>query len=652
MNDNDASLPESSLTAGVRWRHASAAFVLCALALALGHLLLVNYFAPLRAIFASKPIQGVDYDLHIGQVYRVVEGLRGWGKSWVYDVRLVAGQPEGTITDAGSKGWQLWTYAWTLAGVSLPIAFNTWVLLAMLACPLLAFAAARCFDLTPGASLAAAAMASALWFFDSFTHWVWFVGMVSWALASCLCPLTIGLFYRFVETRKAVFAVGCGACMSIGHLIHPYTFFVLLAPFAGLYIRGLRSFSWKTHLSVAAMALGTLLVNAYWLAVALRQWHYVLDSAFYAQGRISFILNDFIDVLRVGSDTGVIGVRGGFRVFFLASAIAGLSLWWRRHDRRALPLALGILGLTVFAYLGGKLNALAQIQPYRMLVASGMLSVVPAAFFFQSLDWRSFRQLPAAFQMLVLVLALSGVQHLAQQVLYFTPDVIPEVENFPDGSASPITKYGYLTRIDGPSHITYSVPHDPYIEPDYERCIQWLETNVREGSRLLVHGGVLGERIAWRTKLEVIGGFVERNVLHAYANYFRRYAEPPSPAVLAEYLRTYSIDYVVAIPQPSFDTSDALRIVTDVGRYRIYRTVRPTQRVLSGRGIVKAQTNRIDVSASDPSLPLVLSYHFHEALRCKPNCTIERETHTIDSVGLIRIPAPHPRAIRIYNAYP
>jgi hypothetical protein len=94
-----------------------------------------------------------------------------------------------------------------------------------------------------------------------------------------------------------------------------------------------------------------------------------------------------------------------------------------------------------------------------------------------------------------------------------------------------------------------------------------------------------------------------------------------------------------------------LRPVHATGRFRIYQTLRPSGRVLGGRGRLSARTNRIDVVDSDPALPLVLSYHFHEALRCQPDCRVERETNTMDVVGMIRVPAPHPRDISIFNAY-
>jgi hypothetical protein len=66
---------------------------------------------------------------------------------------------------------------------------------------------------------------------------------------------------------------------------------------------------------------------------------------------------------------------------------------------------------------------------------------------------------------------------------------------------------------------------------------------------------------------------------------------------------------------------------------------------------VRARTNRIEVAGSDPDRPLVLSYHYHEALRCEPSCRVERDTNSMDVVGLIRVPAPHPRELQIVNTY-
>jgi hypothetical protein len=72
---------------------------------------------------------------------------------------------------------------------------------------------------------------------------------------------------------------------------------------------------------------------------------------------------------------------------------------------------------------------------------------------------------------------------------------------------------------------------------------------------------------------------------------------------------------------------------------------------LQGSGQVRARTNTLDVQATAEHQDLVLSYHWHEALRCTPRCKVERFKIHRDPVGLIRIPAPHPASFTIYNSY-
>src|SRR5205823_4166500 len=158
--------------------------------------------------------------------------------------------------------------------------------------------------------------------------------------------------------------------------------------------------------------------------------------------------------------------------------------------------------------------------------------------------------------------------------------------------------------------------------------------------------------LAWRGPFEVIGGFVERNIAHAYANYFRQYAESvPSEFELARYLHVFAVGWIVT-NRPEFERyGSVVERVATIGGRNVYRTLEPVRRILSPSGSARATENRIEVKGADPAQPIVLSYHFHEALRCRPNCRIERAPVDIDRVGLIQIPIPHPEDVVIYNAY-
>lgn len=634
------------------------------LAVAAGHVALTAYFVSVKDIFARRALSGEDYDIHASQTFRVLEGLKHWGKSWVYDVSLLAGQPEGTIFDAGNKGWELWTVVLHSLGVHEATAFNSFVLVVMLAGPPVVYTAGRLFDLTPAASCGAAALASALWFFDSFFHWAWWVGMVSSAASAYLGLLPCALLFRFLERtpkeagRAALLLVSCAVSLAVAHLIHPYVWFAVAAPMLVLYLRRFEQLPRRAHLGIVAVAAFVLGVNAYWLHNALAHWHYVLDSAYYAQGGAPFLWSDFAGLLRDGSDTGLIGTRTGVRVLVLALGVAGLVSLRRAADRRALPWGVALGVCFTLAYFGVYIPGGAQTQPYRNVMPLALFATLPAATFVEAIGAKRdvLRAHPGLAGAGVVALVVLG-QHLLTQVLYFFPRALPEPKPAYDGSPSPISKYGHLTLPvrGGFADIHYGLPHEAPGTGALDAAVTWVERNVPEGARVLVEHGSLGERIARETGVEVMGGFFERNIAHAEANFFRRYhgGRLATPAEIAEYVRLYNIGWVIT-QQPRADL-DAARAVLEplppALPFRVYRTRLPVAPLLQGRGSVRARTNVIEVSATDPREELILSYHFHESLRCQPACRLSRKLIGGDRVGLIGVPAPHPARFTIFNGY-
>lgn len=630
----------------------SIAFWLGVAAVVALHLILINYFMPLRAVFGGVLIQGGDFDTHIGQAFRVLEGLRGWGHGWVYDVKLLAGQPEGVIFDTDNKGWELWTYAWSQLGVSEATAFNTYVLCAMLCCPFVVFAAARLFGSSLGGSALAAAMASSLWFFDSFCHWQWWVGMVSYAFASYFALLPLALFYRFIESRNWRYAAFAALANAVAHLIHPYSFFILVAPMLALYVRGARVAPKSTHIATAGIALVTIAVNLYWLAPALAHVHYILNSAFYCDTGLDHLLSDFFDILRDPDDSGVIGTRAGFRFLYFALAAAGFAWLYRRGDRRLLAFGWLLSALFALGYLGSHIPGALQIQPYRHVLPLSFGATLPAAVFCETLVHdHMWTKLQWSARASLAVASVFLLQHLGIEALYFLPNLIPEADAVIHGAPSPISKYGFLSEPDM-SHVNYRLPPEPWIEGNLDEVATWVEKNLPAGARVLAETTTLGERLAWKTQVEVMGGFLERNLEHAHANFFRYYgSRAVSENELAEYLRTFNIGWVITqAKRDDFEHASALEPLPQVGNWYVYKTRLSVSPFLIGSGTLQASTNTIQVAGSSPE-QLLLAYHWHESLRCVPQCRIERQRTKYDGVGLIRIPAPHPANFTIFNSY-
>ena len=623
------------------------AFALASLALLAFHAAVFLYFVPVAAWWSDQPMTGVDFETHIAQVWRVLEGLDGWGKSWVYDVRLLAGYPHGVIFDADNKGWELWTWALRGLGFSQGQAFNLFVVAAHWGVLAVSFVSARLFGLGRFAALAAAAMGSLLWFFDSFSHWCWWVGMVAYGFASYLCLLPMALFYRWLRDRKGWQAAATGLSLGLVHLVHPYSFFILVGPLLAMYVRGARGLGARGHAAVLGIVATTVAMNGWWLAVALRFWHYILDSGYFGQSGAQFLVADMFGLVLDTATSGMIGTRTGFRVLAIAAAVVGMVMWRRERDRRWLPFAVGMGAMAALCYLGAYVWVFRQIQPYRHVLPLCFMAVIPAAAALEGAVRRgALRGLGLGPKVALGLLALPAAQHLVADVLYYAPESLPKVAPLYNNGWLPITTQGF-----GPQP---AYRHDALTE-DYDAVAAWVRATDDGQSRFLVEEPTLGEQLSWRTDAQVLGGFTYRNLQHSHANLFRRRKEGiAGDAELRAYFETYAVEYVIITrPGKTWDRRPAvLELVTQVGTHRVYRTKITPRLVAEGGGMVTGSTNLLRVTGSEPQEDLVLRYHWLETLACRPHCTVERApVDAFDSVGFIKIAAPHPADLEIYNAY-
>jgi len=621
------------------------AWALAAALVFLGPVGLLAYFGGAR-LLADTPQSGFDFDTHVSQVWRVLEGLQGWGRPWIYDVQHLAGYPNGTIFDADNKGWEIFTWALVSLGVPQGRAFNLFVVAAHLGVAPVVYASARLFRLRRGTSLLAAGMAVLYWYFDSWNHWEWFVGMVAYAIAGYLFLLPLAAFWRWTEERRWWQAGVCAVSMGAAHLVHPYTFFILVGPMAALYLRSARTLARREHAVVWGIAAFTVAVNGWWLWNALRFWHYILDSSMFGHTTLESLAWDVLGLVGDPAAQGVVGNRTGFRLLLLAGGIVGVVAWWRRADARALPFAVGLAVLLVLTYLGGY-TFFANVQPHRHVGPTGFLAVIPAAGVVElATRERLWARVSRPGWALVIVLAVPAVQHLARDVLYFTARSLPPPKKLLDGQQVWYTMLGY-----GP-HGDFS-----YADWNHDELAAWVRAHDDGTARFLVENWHVGEQLTWKTDAQILGGFIWRNMEHSWANFFRRKPQGiASPGELRRYLQTYGVRWVIIATPPEqapwWDRSPELEKVANVGHFRIYRTKVGVSLLAEGRGKVEASANRILVTGSDPGRDVVLRFHWMEMLACGPDCRIVREEiDEVDGVGFIRVPAPHPMDFEIRNVY-
>jgi hypothetical protein len=470
--------------------------------------------------------------------------------------------------------------------------------------------------------------------------------MVAYVMAAYFFLLPLALFHRFLENRRWWQAVLTTVLLGCAHLVHPYTFFILVGPMAALYARAFRTLGRSGHVAITSIVLGVLAINAYWLITAFAFWHYILDSAFFGAGTLRLLGLDFLGLLVSPVTSGIIGTRTGFRFLFIAAAIVMLVLWRRDKDPRFAPFAWGLGLMLGLAYLGGYVGLTAQIQPYRHVLPAAYMAVIPAAALIETL-WRRgvFARLSRTAKVALGLLAIPAVQHLAADITYYFPDKLPEVEPLLEGTTVPITASGH-----GPQ---YNYRHFD-MPPVYHALADWVNEHDDGQSRFLIQVGEVGEQLLWTTEAQILGGFQHRNLAHAYSNLFRRSAQGiVSEEEMREYLETYGVKWViVTFRKGRFDLmSEVLERHADVREHTIYRAKIEPSLFAEGSGTIDIDVNRISVRGTDPEQDVVLRFHWFEKLVCEPGCTIEQEPVQGAPVGFIRIPAPHPADFTIENGY-
>jgi hypothetical protein len=371
------------------------------------------------------------------------------------------------------------------------------------------------------------------------------------------------------------------------------------------------------------------------------------------------LLCDLVNLRCDGANTGGLGTRSGLRSACLLMALAWLWLRQRAGKRSQPALGWGIgLGYGT-AYVGASFAALSPYQLYQQLIPAALLSTVPAAAFLRELVAQRFVAAlpasPAPLRVGVLVAACAlGQQYLSGEVAYFLPELAPEPKISPEGTRSLLSQFGFLWIPGVPNAPRFGIARSAAAYPP---LTSWLQAHAQPGARILVDDAAIGEGLARSDHFEILGGECRRWLQHVAACYpLARERSLAAPSQhLIQHLQRFAVEWVIGAA-PALRTSSAiLHYEATVAGFHIARPTFSVNRVLQGHGSVRAAANRLEVRSSEPAASLILSYHWHPALRCRPDCRVERESGTAwsgpDQVGFIRIPAPHAANLTVWNSY-
>jgi hypothetical protein len=280
----------------------------------------------------------------------------------------------------------------------------------------------------------------------------------------------------------------------------------------------------------------------------------------------------------------------------LVTALLG-SVWSaRRGERGPLVCAWAAVGVFVCAYLFAYSEALVQTQPYRFLVSTELLAIVPASVGLVRLGglWRQANRegrLAAVCVGLMLVPSLTG--------------------------------YGF--------DFMYGLRHHARgLGADKRQIVAWLNAQGSRPGRVLCEDDELGNVLPYFTGREVIGSSMVREAPLVQSWPVTAFEQSFGRTNLAAYLDLYNIAFAVA-KSPRWTSSlqapgAGLTPAAQFGAHVILaRTGVPASYVWQApaldRTVVRAEPNHIVIEEA-PAGRFVIKYHFLRSLACGDGATL------------------------------
>jgi hypothetical protein len=614
-------------------RRADPALVATALLLA-AHVGLVLHFTPRGFLSMPAPFLTSTFALEAYRADRALRALEATGHFSTYDPQVLAGQVAGVWEPLGTRALALLTLLATRLHVELSRAQCAVAVSLHALLPVAGYFAAR----ASGRSRKVAAVVVAAWslltFFDALTHYAWFSGRISFALACAVVVLEMASVDRALAERRIRWVVAAAVAATVCVLLHPLP---ALLGAAAVVVTAARS-SVPPRLRVMAF-LPALLPVA--MVVALNGSGVAtsepLASVFHVGPSSAFW-----DLLEIpGPGYGAAGSsRTSLRVLCIG---AGWLAWYRGHRRFGAVETLAAAALAV-AYLGALLPIAWPIDPYFFAIAAVFAATLPAADLVASIQWSELvRGAPAGARAALLVVAVIAVPRAARTVLTYAPELLPE------------------RHVRGPSDLAVSALggiNEPFPDPlGYDppparlnALAVHLQREDASGGRVLTDDAAVAGFLALRTSLPVLGPLGERGAPASVADPTPLLEGRAGAGSIADFVDRYGVAFVVLAGRPGpFDAADPhFAAAVDVAGYRVRRVAQPTSIVARGEARVEPST-RGSVRVSGAVGPRVtLRYHYAPGLACRPHCRVEMDPQSGDGLGFVSVPNP-PAAFEIFS---
>jgi hypothetical protein len=593
-----------------------------------------------EALVARSPALPLAHDDFALQFYYGQLGAELWretGLPYGFDPSFLAGYAKNPLYYPSSGIFELALALFAHADPVLVFDRCAFVLLAI--APLCAWAAAAAFGLTPGAQLAATALAVVPQRLAPSADYAPFLeasGMLPFVFAASLALLALGWIARASQRRSARDAALLAAVATLLVIAHPTSLILIAAPAAVAYAAAARALGSRGHLALAAAALppaAALLP----IAVGFARYGATADLGdFYTPGGREHFAppGGWLAPLRASSPDPV-----WLSALPLVAGALGLWFWWR-EQRRLLAAILGaqLVALGGLAYYGAPLG-LSALGPARFTLPLAQALLLPAAHALARIGssgarWlrssHALAQRPNATRAAALAAAagLIGVG-LASRV-WLRSAQIPALERASGFRAHAAGLLAFLReRVDPRTRLL----HEETDREQHRYYGSHLAALFPGATGALLAGGPAPHALVRENALRFIGGTLAGMPLYDLGD----------PELRAQ-LDRYNVGQILCwsrIAQARFAAIPWLDFEASYDRFRLYRVRDPAGWFARGAGELERVGRRLHlrgVEGEDGAA--VLRFHYQPTLRSRPPRALGPQPIEGSGLAFIRIDDP------------
>jgi len=605
----------------------------------------ITIFLKPQDIFSNSPIYTDDYSMHFSHCLSTKRFLLPEGKCWGYDPFFLAGYPSGALVDADNKGWEMLFFIFS--PLSEGFAFKLYLISFLLLYPFFLYGAARNFNLSETQSLLASVL-GVLYFYLSLTVDFVYWGMLSYTFMCFFSLYIFSLFYKLFERfswKRYLILTFLSSLLLLMHILSPVHLFI---PILILYLLNFKKLSPVHHGLMALMGVVILLANSYWLIPTIK----FFDDKTARPENYNFSLqidsiSEFINVY-VKQKISKLYRRSPelnntfIEVILLLFGICGLSTWWKEKKLKLfLPFAGGVFFIFIVAYYGSHTKFFPQLQPQRFTVPMNLFLIIPASV---------------------------GISLVLQNIF----------------------KGKSVTTILFISSLTFALLVGPVLKPlkiiyrdklyrlncefpaPAKDLLNWLEANTTPEGRILLedsefdtdhqyYGAHLPALFPEYVKREFLcGPRPKYPIKHSYASFtagllFEKKIGDYSLDDLQQQFNLYNVKWIVCWSEESEEYfnhfPEYLMKLQEIDKFTVYQVNREPSFFIKGKGLVKSDYNRLELSHVVPQdSEVIINYHWMKYFKTDPPRKLERVFVGNDPVGFIRIVDP-PKSLVIYNGY-